>query len=100
MMTRRRMLAQKLLVPCKFIPSFAPSCLQIIFVPVLTGFMAFLLSSGYLAPEYAMRGRLTEKVDVFAFGVVLLETLAGRPNYDDALEEDKIYIFEWVSSVQ
>jgi serine/threonine protein kinase len=53
---------------------------------------------GYLAPEYAMRGHMTEKVDVFAFGVVLLETLAGRPNYDDTLEEDKIYIFEWVSS--
>uniref|UniRef100_A0A0E0KV86 non-specific serine/threonine protein kinase n=1 Tax=Oryza punctata TaxID=4537 RepID=A0A0E0KV86_ORYPU len=51
---------------------------------------------GYLAPEYAMRGRMTEKVDVFAFGVVLFETIAGRPNYDDALEEDKIYIFEWV----
>jgi serine/threonine protein kinase len=50
---------------------------------------------GYLAPEYAMRGHMTEKVDVFAFGVVLLETLAGRPNYDDTLEEDKIYIFEW-----
>uniref|UniRef100_A0A0D9ZQQ1 non-specific serine/threonine protein kinase n=1 Tax=Oryza glumipatula TaxID=40148 RepID=A0A0D9ZQQ1_9ORYZ len=47
--------------------------------------------SGYLAPEYAMRGHMTEKVDVFAFGVVLLETLAGRPNYDDALEEDKVW---------
>ncbi|KAG8066280.1 hypothetical protein GUJ93_ZPchr0004g39497 [Zizania palustris] len=54
---------------------------------------------GYLAPEYAMRGHMTEKVDVFAFGVVLLETVAGRPNYDDKLEEDKIYIFEWVCSI-
>ncbi len=62
------------------------------------GFFGSPLSSGYLAPEYAMRGHMTEKVDVFAFGVVLLETLAGRPNYDDTLEEDKIYIFEWVSS--
>lgn len=51
---------------------------------------------GYLAPEYAMRGHMTEKVDVFAFGVVLLETLAGRPNYYSTLDEDKVYIFEWV----
>ncbi|XP_047063676.1 probable LRR receptor-like serine/threonine-protein kinase At1g56140 [Lolium rigidum] len=50
---------------------------------------------GYLAPEYAMRGRMTEKVDVFAFGVVVLETLAGRPNYYTK-DEDKVYIFEWV----
>ncbi|KAM0872976.1 hypothetical protein ACQ4PT_038415 [Festuca glaucescens] len=50
---------------------------------------------GYLAPEYAMRGHMTEKVDVFAFGVVVLETLAGRPNYYTK-DEDKVYIFEWV----
>ncbi|XP_015695987.2 probable LRR receptor-like serine/threonine-protein kinase At1g56130 [Oryza brachyantha] len=50
---------------------------------------------GYLAPEYAMRGHLTEKADVFAFGVVALETVAGRPNTDNSLEEDKIYLFEW-----
>jgi serine/threonine protein kinase len=51
---------------------------------------------GYLAPEYAMRGHMTEKVDVFAFGVVVLETLAGRPNYYSTGDEDKVYIFEWV----
>lgn len=42
---------------------------------------------------------MTEKVDVFAFGVVILETLAGRPNYDDSLDEDKAYLLEWVSLV-
>ncbi|CAM0902812.1 unnamed protein product [Alopecurus aequalis] len=51
---------------------------------------------GYLAPEYAMRGHMTEKVDVFAFGVVVLETLAGRPNYYTKADEGKVYIFEWV----
>ncbi|CAL4997348.1 unnamed protein product [Urochloa decumbens] len=50
---------------------------------------------GYLAPEYAMRGHLTEKADVFAFGVVALETITGRSNTDNSLEEDKIYLFEW-----
>uniref|UniRef100_A0A453CQJ0 non-specific serine/threonine protein kinase n=1 Tax=Aegilops tauschii subsp. strangulata TaxID=200361 RepID=A0A453CQJ0_AEGTS len=50
---------------------------------------------GYLAPEYAMRGHMTEKIDVFAFGVVVLETLAGRPNYSTK-DENKVYIFEWV----
>ncbi|KAI6699955.1 hypothetical protein NL676_014279 [Syzygium grande] len=41
---------------------------------------------GYLAPEYAMRGHLTEKADVFAFGVVALEIVGGKPNC--ALEEE------------
>uniref|UniRef100_A0A2N9IM54 non-specific serine/threonine protein kinase n=1 Tax=Fagus sylvatica TaxID=28930 RepID=A0A2N9IM54_FAGSY len=45
---------------------------------------------GYLAPEYAMRGHLTEKADVFGFGVVALEILSGRPNSDNSLDTDKI----------
>ncbi|KAE8654147.1 putative LRR receptor-like serine/threonine-protein kinase [Hibiscus syriacus] len=50
---------------------------------------------GYLAPEYAMRGHLTEKTDVFAFDVVCLEIVSGRPNFDSGLEENQMYLLEW-----
>ncbi|XP_060671193.1 probable LRR receptor-like serine/threonine-protein kinase At1g56130 isoform X2 [Ziziphus jujuba] len=50
---------------------------------------------GYLAPEYAMRGHLTEKADVFGFGVVALEILSGRPNSDNSLDDEKIFLLEW-----
>ncbi|KAK4342255.1 hypothetical protein RND71_038071 [Anisodus tanguticus] len=44
---------------------------------------------GYLAPEW-LRSEITEKVDVYAFGIVLLEILCGRKNLDrsQADEED------------
>ncbi|XXG68630.1 hypothetical protein AAC387_Pa06g1675 [Persea americana] len=50
---------------------------------------------GYLAPEYAMRGHLTEKADVFAFGVVTLEILSGRPNSSLNEDPEKMYLLEW-----
>ncbi|KAL2510246.1 Cysteine-rich receptor-like protein kinase 2 [Forsythia ovata] len=35
---------------------------------------------GYMAPEYIAHGQLTEKADVFSFGVLLLEIVTGRQN--------------------
>ncbi|TQD98668.1 hypothetical protein C1H46_015725 [Malus baccata] len=51
---------------------------------------------GYLAPEYALCGHLTEKADVFGFGVVVLEILSGRPNSYNNLDPEKISLLEWV----
>ncbi|XP_016648329.1 PREDICTED: cysteine-rich receptor-like protein kinase 25 [Prunus mume] len=36
---------------------------------------------GYMAPEYAMEGLYSVKSDVFSFGVLLLEIIAGRRNF-------------------
>ncbi|KAK7400458.1 hypothetical protein VNO78_11666 [Psophocarpus tetragonolobus] len=37
---------------------------------------------GYMSPEYAMEGRYSTKSDVFSFGVLLLEIIAGKRNTD------------------
>lgn len=36
--------------------------------------------SGYLAPEYLIKGQLTEKADVYAFGVLIIEIATGKKN--------------------
>ncbi|CAA6668565.1 unnamed protein product [Spirodela intermedia] len=40
---------------------------------------------GYLAPEYAISGKLTRKADVYSFGVLLLEVISGRCNTNKRL---------------
>ncbi|KAL1550859.1 cysteine-rich receptor-like protein kinase 3 [Salvia divinorum] len=35
---------------------------------------------GYMAPEYIVRGKLTEKADVYSFGVLIIEVVTGTRN--------------------
>lgn len=46
-----------------------------------------------------MRGHLTEKADVFSFGVAALEIISGRANSDNSLDMEKIYLLEWVKKI-
>ncbi|XP_057486176.1 cold-responsive protein kinase 1-like [Actinidia eriantha] len=49
---------------------------------------------GYLAPEYAIRGQLTRKADVYSFGVLLVEVVSGRCNTNSRLPVEEKYLLE------
>ncbi|KAF5477398.1 hypothetical protein F2P56_004040 [Juglans regia] len=49
---------------------------------------------GYLAPEYAIKGQLTRKADIYSFGVLLMEIVSGRCNTNTRLPIEEQYLLE------
>ncbi|KAI3767258.1 hypothetical protein L2E82_17347 [Cichorium intybus] len=53
---------------------------------------------GYTAPEYALRGLLSDKVDTYSFGVVILEIISGRRSTEvDESSSDFLLEHAWKS---
>lgn len=49
-----------------------------------------------MAPEYVVRGKLTEKADVYSFGVLMIEVITGRRN--NAFSQDASSILQTVNN--
>uniref|UniRef100_A0A7N0TYM6 Protein kinase domain-containing protein n=1 Tax=Kalanchoe fedtschenkoi TaxID=63787 RepID=A0A7N0TYM6_KALFE len=54
---------------------------------------------GYLAPEYFMHGKVTDKIDVYAFGVVLLELLSGRKPISSDNLKGQVSLVMWAKPI-
>uniref|UniRef100_A0A0D9UW04 non-specific serine/threonine protein kinase n=1 Tax=Leersia perrieri TaxID=77586 RepID=A0A0D9UW04_9ORYZ len=46
---------------------------------------------GYLAPEW-LTSQITEKADVYSFGIVVMEIISGRKNVDTSCSEHSIHL--------
>jgi hypothetical protein len=52
---------------------------------------------GYVAPEWFKSIGITAKVDVYSYGVILLELICCRRNVELAAEEDKKILTDWAN---
>ncbi|WOH11969.1 hypothetical protein DCAR_0831465 [Daucus carota subsp. sativus] len=55
---------------------------------------------GYMAPEYALWGFLTDKADVYSFGIVALEIVAGKKNTKYHSDDNYICLLDWACNLK
>ncbi|OIW04446.1 hypothetical protein TanjilG_29998 [Lupinus angustifolius] len=55
--------------------------------------------SGYRAPEVTDAGKVSQKADVYSFGIMLLELLTGKAPTHSSLNEEGVDLPRWVQTV-
>ena len=50
-----------------------------------------------MAPEYALWGQLSEKADVYSFGIVAMEIVSGQSNTKQKGSADHVSLINWVT---
>ncbi|CAL5346238.1 unnamed protein product [Camellia sinensis] len=55
---------------------------------------------GYMAPEYALWGYLTNKADIYSFGIVALEIAAGKDNMKFRPSDKYVCLLDWALVLQ
>ncbi|XP_019182101.1 PREDICTED: putative serine/threonine-protein kinase [Ipomoea nil] len=88
--------ASNILLDDKFVPRIGDFGLARFF-PEDQAYLStnFAGTLGYTAPEYAIRGELSEKADIYSFGVLVLEIISCRKNTDLTLPSEMQYLPEY-----
>ncbi|CAN0889829.1 LRR receptor kinase SERK2 [Linum grandiflorum] len=73
--------AKKVMIDCQYNPLLLDSGLhKLLADDVVFSILKASAGMGYLFPEYTTTGRFTEKSDVYAFGLVILQVITGKSN--------------------
>ncbi|KAG6553873.1 hypothetical protein Mapa_004790 [Marchantia paleacea] len=54
---------------------------------------------GYFSPEYATEGVVSEKLEIYSFGIVLLEIVSGRLCINYKMPVEQIYLRGWAMTL-
>lgn len=77
---------EKVLIDQQFNPIIMDSgLLKLLADDIIFSALKVSAALGYMAPEYITTGRFTEKSDVYAFGVIILQILSGKTNLTTAM---------------
>lgn len=78
-MIHQNISVEKVLINQQFNPLISDSGLpKLLADDIVFSTLKTSAAMGYLAPEYITTGRFTEKSDVYAFGVIVLQVISGK----------------------